>query len=265
MNHSLLIGCGNLGFNILRSFLASKKKVTVLDKNKKVLKSLKRNKLLTISDNFSNLSSNNYDQIMLCVKPKDANFVLKKLSTRKEKKIISFIAGLKEKKIRSYFCNEINIIRLMPNLLIKVKKSTTGAYSSQISKYEKKQIEKDFSFFGNMIWLKNEKQMHFFTAFFGGGPAYISLFLEILSKILFHKGFDEKISRQLVSYLANGTVELAEMNNLRYGDIVKKVASKRGTTEQAIKYLKEKKKLILLIQKAILSAEKRSEVISKDL
>ena len=138
MNHSLLIGCGNLGFNILRSFLASKKKVTVLDKNKKVLKSLKRNKLLTISDNFSNLSSNNYDQIMLCVKPKDANFVLKKLSTRKEKKIISFIAGLKEKKIRSYFCNEINIIRLMPNLLIKVKKSTTGAYSSQISKYEKK-------------------------------------------------------------------------------------------------------------------------------
>ena len=116
-----------------------------------------------------------------------------------------------------------------------------------------------------MIWLKNEKQMHFFTAFFGGCPAYISLFLETLSKILFHKGFDEKISRQLVSYLANGTVELAEMNNLQYGDIVKKVASKRGTTAQAIKYLKEKKKLILLIQKAILSAEKRSEVISKDL
>ena len=55
------------------------------------------------------------------------------------------------------------------------------------------------------------------------------------------------------------------MNNLQYGDIVKKVASKKGTTEQAIKYLKEKKKLTLLIQKAILSAEKRSEVISKDL
>ena len=54
------------------------------------------------------------------------------------------------------------------------------------------------------------------------------------------------------------------MNNLQYGDIVKKVASKKGTTEQAIKYLKEKKKS-LLIQKAILSAEKRSEVISKDL
>ena len=54
------------------------------------------------------------------------------------------------------------------------------------------------------------------------------------------------------------------MNGFQYGDIVKKVASKKGTTEQAIKYLR-KKKLILLIQKAILSAEKRSEVISKDL
>ena len=78
------------------------------------------------------------------------------MSARKEKKIISFIAGLKEKKIRSYFCNEINIIRLMPNLLIKVKKSTTGAYSSQISKYEKKKKEKDLSFLANMILLKNE-------------------------------------------------------------------------------------------------------------
>ena len=264
MNHSLLIGCGNLGLNILRSFLASKKKITVLDKNQKVLKSLKKSKFLTIYDNFSDLSSNNYDQIMLCVKPKDASFVLKKLSKRNEK-IISFIAGLEEKKIRSYFCNEINIIRLMPNLLIKVKKSTTGAYSSEISKYEKKKIEKDFSFFGKIIWLKNEKQMHFFTAFFGGGPAYVSLFLEVLSKILSQKGFDEKASRMLVAGLTHGTIELAEMNDFQYGDIVKKVTSKRGTTEQAIKYLTKKKRLILLIQKAILNAEKRSEVISKDL
>ena len=130
---------------------------------------------------------------MLCVKPKDANFVLKKIVYKKGKKKNSLIYSRSErKKIRSYFCNEINIIRLMPNLLIKVKKSTTGAYSSQISKYEKKK-EKDFSFFfGKMIWLKNEKQMHFFTAFFGGGPAYISLFLEILSKILFKRALMKK-------------------------------------------------------------------------
>ena len=96
----------------------------------------------------------------------------------------------------------------MPNLLIKVKKSTTGAYSSQISKHEKKKIEKDFSFFGNMIWLKNEKQMHFFTAFFGGGPAYISLFLEILSKILFYKGFDENSQGSLFLILPTELLNL---------------------------------------------------------
>ena len=53
---------------------------------------------------------------------------------------------------------------------------------------KKKKIEKDFSFFGNMIWLKNEKQMHFFTAFFGGGPAYVSLFFRGLIKNTFSKG-----------------------------------------------------------------------------
>ena len=108
----------------------------------------------------------------------------------------------------------------------------------------KKKIEKDFSFFGNMIWLKNEKQNAFLYCFFWWRPClYKSLFRDLIKNTFFQKGFDEKFSRQLVSYLANGTVEFAEMNNLQYGDIVKKVASKKGTTSKAIKYLEKKKKI----------------------
>ena len=125
----------------------------------------------------------------------------------------------------------------MPNLLLKVQKSTTGIFSYNLSIFEKKKIEKEFSFFGRLIWLKKESQMDFFTAFFGGGPAYLSFFFEILSKILIKKGFSKQLSKELILILANGTLEVLG-KSLDFNEIVKKVASKNGTTEKALNFLK---------------------------
>ena len=44
----------------------------------------------------------------------------------------------------------------MPNLLVEVKKSTTGIFSSSLKVAEKKN-RKLFSFFGKLIWLKMRK------------------------------------------------------------------------------------------------------------
>ena len=114
------------------------------------------------------------------------------------------------------------------------------------------------------IWLKKENQMDFFTAFFGGGPAYLSFFLDILSKILIKKGFNQQLSKELVLILANGTLEMLG-KNFDFNDLIKKVASKNGTTEKALNFLKLDNDLLLLITKAIYKAEKRSRAISKGL
>ena len=106
--------------------------------------------------------------------------------------------------------------------------------------------------------------MDFFTAFFGGGPAYLSFFLGILSKILIKKGFNKKDSKELVLILANGTLEILG-KSFDFNDLIKKVASKNGTTEKALNFLKIDNDLSLLITQAIYKAEKRSREISKDL
>ena len=106
--------------------------------------------------------------------------------------------------------------------------------------------------------------MDFFTAFFGGGPAYLSFFFEILSKILIKNGFNKKLSNELVLILVSGTLEIIGKNS-NFHDIVKKVASKNGTTEKALNFLKKDKKLSLLISQAISKAERRSVEIAKDL
>ena len=44
MSETLLIGCGNLGLSILEAFLNNKKKISIVEKNKKTLLFLKKKK-----------------------------------------------------------------------------------------------------------------------------------------------------------------------------------------------------------------------------
>ena len=267
MTESLLVGCGNLGQNIISGFY-KKKRILICDENKNLLKKISKNyqNFFEISNNIKNIPFEKIKYILLCVKPQQALKILKIISQKKKQKIkiISFVAGLKEKKIQSFFDYKVKVIRIMPNLLLKVHKSTTGIFSSNLSVSEKKKIESNFSFFGRLIWLKKENQMDFFTAFFGGGPAYLSFFFEIFSKILIKNGFNKKLSNELVLILVSGTIEIIG-KNLNFHDIVKKVASKNGTTEKALNFLKKDKKLSLLISQAISKAERRSVEIAKDL
>jgi pyrroline-5-carboxylate reductase len=268
MTKLLLVGCGNLGQNIISGFYKKNKRILICDENKNLLKKISKNyqNFFEVSENIKNVSIEKIKYILLCIKPQQALEILKIISKKKNQKIkiISFVAGLKEKKIQSFFDYKVEVIRIMPNLLLKVNKSTTGIFSSNLSVSEKKKIENNFSFFGRLIWLKKENQMDFFTAFFGGGPAYLSFFFEILSKILIKRGFNKKISSELVLILASGTVEIIG-KSLNFEDIVKKVASKNGTTEKALNFLKKDKKLSFLISQAISKAEKRSMEIAKDL
>ena len=50
----------------------------------------------------------------------------------------------------------------------------------------KKKLQR-FKSFGECIWLKNEKKMDFFTAMFGGGPAYF-LYFRLFDQIIRKNG-----------------------------------------------------------------------------
>tara|TARA_Y100000589_G_scaffold307321_1_gene322890 strand:- start:13 stop:822 length:810 start_codon:yes stop_codon:yes gene_type:complete len=268
MTKSLLIGCGNLGKNILRGFYKKKKQILICEKNKNFLKEIRKNykNFFEVKESLKDVPFDKIEYILLCIKPQQVSEILKIVSQKKERKIkiISFVAGLKDKKVRSFFRYNIEVIRIMPNLLLKVNKSTTGIFSNNLSIFQKAKIEKEFSFFGKLIWLKKESQMDFFTAFFGGGPAYLSFFFETLSKILIKKGFNKKLSKELVFILANGTLDILE-KSLNFDDVAKTVASKNGTTEKALNFLKKENKFSTLISQAISKAEKRSREIAKDL
>ena len=263
---SLLIGCGNLGKIILEGFIKKKKKISVLEKNIKVCKNIK--KKFSYVECFSNPNKVNWDKvnyIMICVKPKDSKKIFNEIKNycNKNHVILSFIAGLQTKTISKLIISKSSVLRIMPNIFISSNNSSTAVYANNLNKNIKNKIVKDFGEFGDIIWVKKEEKINFFTAMFGGGPAYLFYILNCLNKIIKKNGFTESESLSAIKLLLKGVLEDINKKNYKFSDSIQTVASKGGTTEEGLKVLSKRDNLFKLFEKAIMSAEKKSKIISK--
>tara|TARA_B100000242_G_C42984022_1_gene456708 strand:- start:844 stop:1161 length:318 start_codon:yes stop_codon:yes gene_type:complete len=100
---------------------------------------------------------------------------------------------------------------------------------------------------------------------FGGGPAYIFSILEIFNEIIKNNGFSEKESLLLLTSLVEGVEKRIKKDSFNFKLSINQVASKGGTTEEALKVFSKKNILSSLINKAIRVATLKSIKISKDL
>tara|TARA_X000000950_G_scaffold288829_1_gene407757 strand:- start:54830 stop:55645 length:816 start_codon:yes stop_codon:yes gene_type:complete len=263
----LLLGCGNLGSLLLESWISSNIELEVIEKNK--TKSLVFKKLhpgIKFHRKFQDLSSRYYDFTVLCIKPPEldkANLLLN-CKFFKTKNLISLMAGINIKKLEKLFDSNTNIFRVMPNILASVSHSSTALFSKKkISNELKEDIEDLFIKIGKIMWLKKETDINFFTALYGGGPAYILHFFKNLIEISEKNGISKKDSSELVKSMLFGSAEYLKKNKKSLDSIISIVTSKGGTTEEAIKFLNKKNQILNLLASAINKAKKKSLLISK--
>ena len=264
--NSLLIGCGNLGEVILRGLLKKKKKIFVLEKNKKILNKLrKKYSKTTFFEKIDSIDWNNIDYLMICIKPKHTKKLLQEIRNiyKNHHIIISFVAGLETKIIENNVFKKCKVVRLMPNIFISSNNSATAIFTKNINRNVKIEILKEFQHFGESIIVNDEKKFNFFTAMFGGGPAYLFFILECFNKLIIKQGFKKKESSLLLSSLLLGATRLLQSGNINYDKLIEKVASKGGTTEEALKVFRKNSVLFKVIKEAINAATKKSNKISK--
>ena len=77
--------------------------------------------------------------------------------------------------------------------------------------------------------------------------------------------FTKRESLSAIKLLLKGVLENINKEDFKFSDSIQKVASKGGTTEEALKVLSKRNNLFKLFEEAILSAEKKSKRISKKL
>ena len=256
----LLIGYGNLGSNLSVAW-KDKFDLTVLEKDPKKIVILKKKKIAV----FSLRKIKDFDFMVLCVKPKNLKEIGKILSNNivRNKTIISFMAGIEIKKIKNLVDPSNLICRVMPNLFSGLGMGVNAIFLEQASKVKQKGIHNLIMSLGKIVWLKKESDLDFFTAFYGGAPAYFFLFLDIMQKIILSRKFYSENSRSYIIQTLEGTLKFLKHNENNFEQYISLVASKGGTTEEALKILNKDKALFKLLDHAMRKASKKSEILRK--
>ena len=68
----------------------------------------------------------------------------------------------------------------------------------------KRKIDNLFNLLGTNLWLNKENEINFFTAMFGGGPAYFFYFLNVILRIAKDHGIPKKKAEKLLKNLLAG-------------------------------------------------------------
>lgn len=253
-----IFGFGNMGQAIFRLLKADKN----FANTRFVIYSLglkKQNGAKCVSD-FSSLCAQS-DLIFPCVKPQD----FKKLPAinidLKNKIVISIMAGIKIERIGKII-HTSKIVRAMPNLALQIGQSMTGWHADKtyFSRAELAWVKGVMAAFGKYMYLDNEKKIDAVTAVSGSGPAYVFLFMDALMEAAMKVGFTEAEARLLVNQTVKGSLNYAESSDLP--TLIKKVSSKKGTTEAALKSLKVNS-FYRNWERAVKKAYERSKELSK--
>ena len=200
---------------------------------------------------------------ILAVKPKDALAAYTEICINyKRPKIISLVAGIKSKKYISMASNA-ELIRAMPNTAAEFNKAITALINISSSDTVFKKAKNIFSRVGIILEIDKENKMDDFTGLIGSGPAYFFYLLKVYEKrIMKMCEGDIKKTNEIIGNLIEG-VSMSSRNNLTMDELIKTVASKKGTTEAGIKEFKSLK-VLNSFEKGIIAAINRSKEISNE-
>ncbi|MDZ4785219.1 MAG: pyrroline-5-carboxylate reductase [bacterium] len=262
-----IFGGGNMGLAFARAMLKAaivkRSDLLVIDRSISrkpfILKELK----CSVKEK-ADKSIENYDLVFLAVKPQDAKILLDKISPfiKPNQFIISLMTGIKLADLSTELNDHNKIVRSMPNLPAHVQKGIT-VYKSfkKLSFKQKSLVEKVLGSAGITLEVKNESLIDAATAVPGTGPGYFFYFLEYMIAAACKLGFSKEEAELLIKETMRGTLELWQQTNLSPAELRKKVTSKGGTTNAAIRIF-DKSGLGDLIIKGMLAADSRARELS---
>lgn len=258
----IIMGFGNMGQTYANSFISSR---FIKPEDIHILtRSLHATSIEygIPSSNFTTSPNNrieDFDIIILAVKPQDFSSLASGIKPflKPNQIVFSVMAGVTISTIEKQLgCSKI--VRSMPNIPTQIGKGmTVFSASSYVDRKELFIIQNLINTTGKSIYVENEKLIDAATAISGSGPAYVFYFMNAMIKAAEGLGFSQSEAELLVNQTFMGSVDLQNTSSLSNENWIKKVASKGGTTEQALKVFNENSVEEVVI-KAIQAANNRA-------
>ena len=266
-----IIGCGNMGEAIIKGQRAKGKGQSLIasDKSEKRRNYIrKKYHISVVKDNVKLLKES--EVIILAVKPQDIKDVLNEvtlypLPITLHPLFISIAAGISTHFIEGLFKLKVKVIRVMPNMTALIGQGISVICKGKYATAKDLDIAKKiFNSLGEVIEVE-EKYLNLITGLSGSGPAYFFYFVEQLIKTGICLGLKKDVAEKLVIQTGLGSLKMLVHHKVHGGDtegLRKRVASKGGTTEAALKIF-QKRKIDKTFDEAIRAAVKRAKELEQ--
>ena len=261
MKKILFYGGGNIAQSVIQGLIKSgfsKKNIYFIDRNLSNQKKLKKLKIRKFAGD-----ANEIDFFILCVKPKDALNAYERITNMKNNpKIVSFVAGIKSKRYLKLNKN-VKFLRAMPNTSSRFDLGITALFNYSFQKTDMTYIKGLFKKFGKVIELDRESKMNQFTGLVGSGPAYFFYLLKTYEKELLKmcNGNKDEVA-SIMKNLLEGVSKSIQVND-NLDELIKMVASKKGTTEAGLKSFSSNN-INKIFKEGLKKAIERSKEISNE-
>jgi len=117
---------------------------------------------------------------------------------------------------------------------------------------------------GYAMWSSSESALAAIGSVAGAGPAYVARFVDALAKAGIHRGLTEELARTIALETVLGTTWMAATTKESMDDIVRRVASPKGTTEAGLAVLNREDVLDKLVTLTISAASRRAEELAAE-
>lgn len=239
-----IIGFGSMGGMLVNKFAES---ILILNKNIYV-SNRNRDKMYSISKMYPSINiciSNNEvvrnsDVIFICTKPLELKNVIEEVKDNiiSDKHIVSINGSIMLENMQ-YIC-KAKISKVIPSLTAEINQSISlVCHNKFVTKNDKQKLENLLNIFGEVFEIP-EDELGMGAELTSCMPGFIaSMFEIIINSAKNHTSLSDDLVNKMLLKTVYGTVKLLLERNMSFSEMVARVATKGGITEEGTKVLKE--------------------------
>ncbi len=258
-----VIGVGNMAKAIISGIVSSNiniSNIILYDKNDTQYRELIDGRISYTYASYVAEAVKKADYVLISVKPQNYTEVLEEISQVEgceEKIYISIGAGITSESV-SQSLNNACIIRVLPTVPMLIGKGV-----SVICRCEKASTE-DFSFVCSIfesagsVLLIDESEMNRIIGVTSSSPAYVFKFINAIYQGALAQGLSDRELLNAVCDTVIGSALMLKQSTDTPEELISKVASKGGTTEQAL-YKLDENNFDEIIKEAMVACTKRAD------
>ncbi len=267
MSHTLLlIGCGNMGYAMMRGWLREDPSLVVhvvepAEALRSRAEAVGARAVASVADLPEALSP---VLVVLAVKPGLVATVLAACAGFTKATFVSVAAGVTTAAMARQLPPGASIIRCMPNTPAAIGEGMMVLYARDgVDGDARALTEALLATSGAVAWVADEAQMDAVTAISGSGPAYVFHFIEALTDAGIALGLPSETASLLALQTVRGAGRLAMEADVDPATLREQVTSPGGTTAAALNVFMTGDRLRTLVAEAARAARDRGVELGK--